>query len=183
MYSTSYNRSVNRSSTYIIRFFQHSFLLQNLLFSQGPFTGLTLTTNFMRTSSSMILVFQTYTILTFALTSSAARYANSPATVTAPPSTATLQARAFGDLVLGACGPFDRYVKVSTGANCESLAKANGITIDDLLLMNPMLDKYCDNMIAGHSYCVGALGSEKNGAPPPPPPPPSSPPVSARVNS
>lgn len=82
--------------------------------------------------------------------------------------------------MLGACGPFDRYVKVSTGATCESLAKANGITTDDLLLMNPMLDKYCDNMKAGHSYCVGALGSEKNGAPPPPP---SSPPVSAHVNS
>lgn len=124
-------------------------------------------------------LYLTYTLLTLTLTlplallTSATLYPNSPAPITTLASTASLQARYFGEMVMGPCSATDRFVTASQGATCSSLARANGITYAELMLMNPALHyPACDNLMAGQSYCVGAPGSDKTEAPPPPPPPP-----------
>lgn len=116
----------------------------------------------------MGFTFKTCIILTFAVVSLASQSISDPALVTAPPPVPTTQLnpRFLGEIVPGPCAPTDNYVTAPTGSSCQSFAVANGITFDELLLMNPKLSKSCDNLIAGQSYCVGAAGSTQTGQPP-----------------
>ena len=119
----------------------------------------------MRNSSEMRNVFLSCIILILAVASNASRFNDHPAWITAPPAAATVRARDGTDgIVNGPCGVFDRYIQAKRGDTCESIADDNGITMDELLLMNPNIDSACNNLQEGRSYCVGALGSVKHPA-------------------
>ena len=130
-------------------------------------------TDTMHPSSTIHTILRTYTLLALALalTSSASLFPPSslaPSTLP-PPASASLKPRG-GDLVQalpGACGSFDRYVVAPAGTSCERLASDNGITMDELLLMNPDINAGCSNLIAGNSYCVGQLAAIPTPAPAP----------------
>ncbi|KAJ4244050.1 hypothetical protein NW762_014663 [Fusarium torreyae] len=53
------------------------------------------------------------------------------------------------------CGKWDMPKK---GKGCAELVKANGITLDDFLFLNPQINKKCSNMLADAMYCVKAVG-------------------------
>ena len=114
----------------------------------------------MRSPLDMGKIFQTYIVLTLAVASDASRSNDQLASMTAPPAAVTVRPRDGTDgIVNGPCESSDRFVQVSPGASCESLADDNGITMDELLLMNPLINSACTNLDAGKSYCVGAMGS------------------------
>ena len=118
----------------------------------------------MRSTIEMSKVVQTYIILTLAFASDASQFNNQPASITAPPAAATVRPRDDGTdgIVNGPCGASDHFVQVMPGGSCESLAKDNGITMDEFLLMNPNINSACTNLIAGKNYCVGSSGSAKS---------------------
>ncbi|CAD6586990.1 MAG: hypothetical protein ASARMPRED_002963 [Alectoria sarmentosa] len=132
----------------------------------------------LRTTSTLLFLF-----LFLALPSSATLPPSSPAPSTSPPATASLSPR-NGDIsqaIPGACGPFDRYVVARAGTSCERLATDNGITMDELLLMNPAINGGCSNLIAGNSYCVGLLTAIPTPAPAPAPAPAAAQPTTHSV--
>lgn len=115
----------------------------------------------MYTASGIAVFFQTCTVLTYAFAFEASRLPSHLATITTPPSTATIRARTnFGVVVGGPCDPSDRYITVAAGASCQSVASENDITMDELFLMNPDLSTNCENLIAGKAYCVGIAGND-----------------------
>ena len=122
--------------------------------------------NTMPTLSAMNAIL--YISLTLASFSGATRYTNTPATLTTPPSIATLEARVLnkvvnpkiGQVTNGPCGLFDRWEVVGAGQTCSSLADKYKITVVDLKTMNPGIEAHCDNLNATSSYCIGAHGSQ-----------------------
>lgn len=119
----------------------------------------------MRSSSEMSYVLRTCITLILAVASNASGFINHPTSITAPPAAATVKARDGTDgIVNGPCAVSDHFVQVKHGVTCEGLADANGITMDELLLMNPDIDFACNNLKEGHSYCVGAMQSETHTA-------------------
>ncbi len=119
------------------------------------------TTNIMRSASKMSKVFQTYLVLALAVASDASQFNDQLPSTTAPLAAATVRPRDDGTdgVVNGQCGTSDRHVQAVAGATCESLADDNGITMDELLMMNPAINSDCTNLIAGEPYCVGSTGS------------------------
>lgn len=117
------------------------------------------TTKIMDSSSGMSIFFRTCTVLAFVIASEASRFIEQPASITPAPAVATIGARSGTDGIRdGVCGPSDQYAKATAGASCESMALENGITMDEFLLMNPVLSPSCTNLEAGSKYCVAAAG-------------------------
>lgn len=53
------------------------------------------------------------------------------------------------------CG---KYYNVKSGDTCESIAKTNGIAVDDLLDWNAQVDEMCRGLRANYAICVSAPG-------------------------
>jgi LysM repeat protein len=59
------------------------------------------------------------------------------------------------------------YYTVKSGDSCYSIAQSNGLTVDQLLSLNPTLDSQC-NLQIGQSICLARSGFDILSTPPPP---------------
>ncbi|KAL7937883.1 carbohydrate-binding module family 50 protein [Trichoderma chlorosporum] len=54
------------------------------------------------------------------------------------------------------CG---KYYKVVGGDDCASISASQGISLNDLLFLNPMVNSTCGNLLSDMYYCVEAVGN------------------------
>ncbi|EPS35119.1 hypothetical protein H072_11394 [Dactylellina haptotyla CBS 200.50] len=54
------------------------------------------------------------------------------------------------------CG---RYYQVSLGDNCNLVIQRNGISLEDFIFLNPMINSNCTNLWAGYNYCILPVGT------------------------
>ncbi|KAK6337280.1 hypothetical protein TWF730_002686 [Orbilia blumenaviensis] len=54
------------------------------------------------------------------------------------------------------CG---RYYNVSLGDNCNLVVQRNGISMEDFIFLNPMINSNCTNLWAGYYYCILPVGT------------------------
>ncbi|KAK6345771.1 hypothetical protein TWF718_007677 [Orbilia javanica] len=54
------------------------------------------------------------------------------------------------------CG---RYYQVSLGDNCNLVVQRNGISMEDFIFLNPMINSNCTNLWAGYNYCILPVGT------------------------
>ncbi|KAK6502504.1 hypothetical protein TWF506_003085 [Arthrobotrys conoides] len=54
------------------------------------------------------------------------------------------------------CG---RYYEVVLGDNCNLVVQRNGISMEDFIFLNPMINSNCTNLWAGYNYCILPVGT------------------------
>ncbi|KAK6341135.1 hypothetical protein TWF696_008222 [Orbilia brochopaga] len=54
------------------------------------------------------------------------------------------------------CG---RYYLVSHGDNCNIVVQKNGISMEDFIFLNPMINSNCTNLWAEYNYCILPVGT------------------------
>ncbi|KAF3078890.1 hypothetical protein TWF102_003220 [Orbilia oligospora] len=54
------------------------------------------------------------------------------------------------------CG---RYYQVVSGDNCNLVVQRNGISMEDFIFLNPMINSNCTNLWAGYNYCILPVGT------------------------
>ncbi|EGX53232.1 hypothetical protein AOL_s00006g493 [Orbilia oligospora ATCC 24927] len=54
------------------------------------------------------------------------------------------------------CG---RYYQVALGDNCNLVVQRNGISMEDFIFLNPMINSNCTNLWANYNYCILPVGT------------------------
>ncbi|KAI2643597.1 carbohydrate-binding module family 50 protein [Xylaria nigripes] len=75
-----------------------------------------------------------------------------------PPMTPTVPATIPTNAADGSDKPCGRWYSVQEGDYCNLLTLKFGISLNDLIFLNPALNVNCTNLLADESYCVQAVG-------------------------
>ncbi|KAI5306010.1 hypothetical protein KEM56_002561, partial [Ascosphaera pollenicola] len=57
-------------------------------------------------------------------------------------------------------GKCDKTVTVGSGDSCWALASANGLSLEQLISLNPSVNSGCTNLVIGEKLCIGSGGSD-----------------------